>query len=159
MKKYILTSLILLTTQLAFADTQINGLSQEFSEGYHLSLEISGNDPHAIIIGIWPVNILSIIHKDSSSGISEEVLKTKLTDDDYKNLYKKAFTTITNFEILEKPHAMQDADHYKLTLNVNRREISIQYYSVNNIREVSADYADILEIINNYLPEDRKLRF
>ena len=143
-----------------FAATSIDGLSEKPPNAYNLQLEIFGNDANKYIINIHPVNILSIsYYSNYMTGKPTKILETKLTDEEYKNIYQKAYNTLREFKIPEKPHLTQDASHFKLLLNVNRREISVTYYSVSHIKEVSSGFYDILEIVNKYLPKNKKLKF
>ena len=141
------------------ADTLIEGLNKNLSNNYSLSLELSDNDTNAYLIGIHPVNNVSVRYSHFNLDRPQEVLKSKITDEEYELIYLKALNVIGNFEILEKPHFLEDAVHYKLTLNVNRREISIKYYSVSQIKDISQDFYDILEMINKYLSVDKKLKY
>lgn len=143
----------------AVAGTTVEGLKEQLPAHYVLSLELSGNDSYSYLIRVGPVNHVSLHYLNSATRQHEKIFDGKLTPEEYKLIYQKAYGAIASFQIPEKPHYTEDATHYMLSLELNRREISIKYYSVSQIKDVSPDIYDILEITNRYLPEDKKLKY
>ena len=157
MKKLIIIVLLILVSNNVFAETQVEGLLKEYVGLYDLRIEISDNDTNVHTINIYPVNVLQVTYNNFSLSSPEEMIKTKITPEQYENIYRSAVNAILNFKILEEPHKIADSVHLKLSLTVNGRTISIGYESIESMKGISKGSHEILTIVKGYLPEDKQL--
>jgi hypothetical protein len=158
MRNIYLSIIAMIIAGAVFADTSIEGLRKDVPILYTLNLELSSNDTDSYIISIHPVNHIAVNYSNHEIDKPRIEVSTKLTSEEYQSIYQLAYVAISNFKISDETYGVRDATHFELSLNVNRREFSIKYYSIPHIKDASEDMHKILEIVNTYFPKDKILK-
>jgi len=137
--------------------SEIEGLPKDTPYGYSLTLEVYGNISYHKQILVNLVNRLSVVkYFPFIKEEFEELLSTEITDDEYDEIYQRAYEAIGNFRFSSEPHNVADATHYKLALTINKRTISISYISVRDLRATSEEIYQLLLIVDRYMPDELK---
>jgi hypothetical protein len=140
------------------AETTIEGLSATPIANYVLQLELFNNDAKKHLISIHPANVLSVSHyANYFTGRPEQILTTKLAEEEISQMYTAAYNAIKQFEFLETPLLTKDGTHYRLTLSINQREISISYYSISQVNQLPTGLQHILKTVNRHLPQNKRV--